>query len=263
MKDCVTLTVDVGNSQTVVGIFRSGEVVEHWRLTTRTATTSDEVFIRLNGLMSRASSVQPEEITHVGLSSVVPILERPWINAMNYLIKKEVQVVSHQNCLDLPIDYDNPSLLGADRICNALALREEGVKDGFVVDLGTASTFEILKEGRFIGGIILPGISSGLETLTDKAARLMPVSLHWPDKVAATNTDDAIRAGLLHGFTGQLQYLIKAMREETGLHNAPVVSTGGWSNILNERIVEIDRFDPYLTLKGIRLVALKGNGKLV
>jgi len=260
LKDTVTLTVDVGNSHTVIGVFREDQIVEHWRLTTRHSTTSDEVLIRISGLMTRGSSVAPEEVTHVGLSSVVPVLERPWVKALAFFLNRPVQVVSHTNCLNLPIDYASPPQLGSDRICNVLALRERGLEDGIVVDLGTATTFEIMKSGRFKGGLILPGISSGLEILTEKAARLMPVSLHWTGKLIADNTDDAIRAGLMYGFLGQLNFMIDGLVEEGGLKGASLIATGGWSTMISEKISIVDEFDPYLTLKGIRAVAILGNG---
>lgn len=258
-QDSVVLVVDVGNSHTVIGIYRGKEIVEYWRLTTQPQATSDEVLIRIAGLLAQ-SGVGKEEVTHIGISTVVPMLERPWIKALDYLLHKPVQVVNDKNCLGLNISYPNPALLGADRICNVLALKALGYEDGIVVDMGTATSFDVMQQGRFLGGMIVPGINASLDVLTQKAARLMPVTLDWPKRMIANNTDDAIRAGLLYGFTGQLEYLLNGIRKEMRVPDAKVFATGGWSVLLRDHTRSIDIYDPYLTLMGIREVALHGNG---
>ena len=139
MTKGVILVVDVGNSHTVVGIFRGDKIVDHWRLTTRPNTTSDEVLNRVSGLL-RFSEIKPNQITHIGLSTVVPAHERPWIKALTFLFNKPVQVVSSDNCLKLPIAYLNPSMAGSDRLCNVIALRDRGYTDAIIVDMGTATT---------------------------------------------------------------------------------------------------------------------------
>jgi len=260
MIESVVCVVDVGNSHTVVGLYRGNKVVEYWRLTTRKQTTSDEVLIRIDGLI-RHSQIKPGDITHVGLSTVVPVLERPWIKALEFLIKKPVQVVNHRNCLGLPIAYPNPANAGPDRLCNVIALRSLGYSDGVVVDMVTATTFDVMKNVGFAGGLIVPGINAALDVLTDKTARLLPVTLDWTDHLIADNTEDALRGGLLYGFLGQLEYLLKGIRAEMGNPTAPVLATGGWGKMLSQKTDLIDRYDPYLTLEGIRLVALGGNGR--
>lgn len=255
----VVLVVDVGNSHTVIGIFRGEEIEEYWRLTTQPQATSDEILIRIGGLLTQ-SGVDKEEVTHIGISTVVPMLERPWIKALDYLLHKPVQVVNDRNCLGLEISYPNPSLLGADRICNVIGLKVRGYEEGIVVDMGTATSFDVLQQGRFLGGMIVPGINASLDVLTQKTARLMPVTLDWPKRLIANNTDDAIRAGLLYGFTGQLEFLLAGIRKEMRSPHAKVFATGGWSVMLREHTKVIDEYDPYLTLIGIREVALHGNG---
>ena len=257
----VTFVVDVGNSHTVLGIFKGEKVVDYWRLTTRKATTSDEVMNRVGGLL-RFSKIKPEEITHVGLSTVVPALERPWVKALDSLLKKRVQVVNSKNCLGLKIDYQNPSMAGADRLCNVLAMREEGFENAIIVDMGTATTFDVLQNGAFAGGVIIPGINASLDALTEKAARLLPVTIEWPEKIVADNTDDAIRAGLLYGFLAQLEFLIGKIKKETGCEDMPVYATGGWGKTIARRTNLIDKYDPFLTLRGIRLVAMSENNSV-
>ncbi|NLB64431.1 MAG: type III pantothenate kinase [Fibrobacter sp.] len=255
----VIVVVDVGNSHTIIGVFRGEEIIEYWRLTTRTQATADEVLLRISGLLNQSSKLRNTEVTHIGLSTVVPMLERPWAKALNYLFEKPVKVVSARNCLGLSIDYPVPDLLGSDRISNVLALRENGYETGIVVDMGTATTFDVMKDGRFKGGIIAPGITVGLETLIQKTARLMPVTLDWTDKFIANNTDDALRTGVLYGFLGQLEYLLNGIIAELDLDNPiKVFSTGGWSNLLMKKTNLVHFYDPYLTLRGVRLVALQG-----
>lgn len=258
LQEPFSFVVDVGNSQTLLGIFKGDKVVEHWRLTTRKETTSDEVMNRVSGLI-RFSKIPIESITHVGLSTVVPVLERTWVKALQKFIKRPVQVVSSKNCLGCPIAYPNPRTLGADRLCNIIALRECGYSDAIVIDMGTATTFDVLKDGGFEGGLIIPGISASMDVLTEKAARLTPVSIEWPDKVIANDTDDAIRAGLLYGFMAELEALVGKIKAEMGKENVPVFATGGWGKTIVGRTEVIDKYDPYLTLRGIRLVALLGN----
>lgn len=261
IADSVTLVVDVGNTHTVVGIFKGTKVVDYWRLTTRKETTSDEVMNKVGGLLG-FSKIKPTEITHVGLSTVVPALERPWIKALDSLLKKRVQVVNSKNCMGLRIDYQNPSMAGADRLCNVLAMREAGFKNAIIVDMGTATTFDVMKDGAFAGGVIIPGINASLDALTEKAARLLPVTIEWPENVVADNTDDAIRAGLLYGFLAQLEFLIGKIKKEMGCDDMPVYATGGWGKTIARRTSLIDKYDPFLTLRGIRLVALNGNSSI-
>jgi type III pantothenate kinase len=253
----ISFVVDVGNSHTVIGIFKDTKVVDYWRLTTRKETTSDEVMNKVGGLL-RFSKIQSEEITHVGLSTVVPALERPWIKALDSLLKKRVQVVNSKNCMGLQINYQNPSMAGADRLCNVIAMRDAGFKNAIVVDMGTATTFDVMKDGAFAGGVIIPGINASLDALTEKAARLLPVTIEWPEAVVADNTDDAIRAGLLYGFLAQLEFLIGKIKKEMACDDMPVYATGGWGKTIARRTSLIDKYDPFLTLRGIRLVALNG-----
>ncbi len=258
-EENIVFVVDVGNSHTVLGIFCNGKIADHWRLTTQKETTSDEVMNRVNGLL-RFSSIAAQSITHVGLSTVVPALERPWIKALEKLLQKPVQVVCAENCMDLPIAYINPSAAGSDRLCNVLALKHQNYQNAIVVDMGTATTFDVLCDGTFAGGPIIPGISASLDALTEKAARLRSVTIKWPDKLIADNTDDALRAGLLYGFLAELESLITRIKAELGKENVPVFATGGWGKTIVQRVSLIDSYDPYLTLRGICLVALYGNG---
>ena len=258
----VVFVVDVGNSHTVIGIFEKEKVVEHWRLTTRKETTSDEVMNRISGLL-KFSKFKSADITHIGLSTVVPALERPWIKALEYLFNKTVQVVSYKNAVGLKINYQNPSMAGSDRLCNVIALKNTGHQNAIVVDMGTATTFDVMQNGTFVGGPIIPGINASLDALTEKAARLLPVTIEWPSKVIADNTDDALRAGLLFGFLAELEVLITQIKNELNSENVVVYATGGWGKTIARRTKLIDKYDPFLTLRGIRLVALDDKQKQI
>lgn len=250
------LCIDIGNSHTVMGIYEGSKVVEHWRLTTPGLATSDEIYLRAQALI-QSSSINPAKITHVGLATVVPALERVWVKALNNFLTPDVEVVNEQNCLGLQIDYDVPGLLGADRIANALALKNQGYETAIALDLGTATTFDILHQGIFKGGVILPGIAASLEVLTSKAIRLPEISIEWPDKMIGSNTEDSIRSGILYGFIGQLEYILKGIQRELGDEDIKIIATGGWGSLLGDKTPVLDQYDPYLTLEGIKQVALK------
>lgn len=254
------LCIDIGNSHTVMGIYEGSKVVEHWRLTTPPVSTSDEIYLRAQALI-QASSVSPAKITHIGLASVVPSLERVWVKALNKFLAPNVQVVSDQNCLGLEIQYEVPSLLGSDRIANALALRNQGYDTAVALDLGTATTFDVLHQGRFRGGVIIPGIAASMEILTSKAIRLPEISIEWPETIIADNTEDAIRSGILYGFIGQLEYVLKGIQKELNKEDIPLIATGGWGSMLGDRTPLLKHYDPFLTLEGIKLIALEGQGE--
>jgi len=259
MKHTLVLTIDIGNSQTAIGIYKDTNVETSYRLTTNDKTTSDEIFFRLSDLTKHFGR-RAKEFTHIGLSSVVPQLVRPWIKALDAYFNKPIQIVSSKNCLNLPIAYPRPASVGPDRLCNVIALRSLGLSGGIVVDMGTATTFDVLHNGGFAGGLIVPGISASMDTLTEKAAMLLPVSIKWTNKFVAKNTGDAMRAGILYGFLAQLDFLIKGIKKEIGMEDIPVIATGGWGKMLLKRTPLIKQYDPYLTLEGIRQVAINGNG---
>jgi type III pantothenate kinase len=259
MKTTLVLTIDIGNSHTAIGIYRNEKIEASYRLSTNEKITSDEIFISISTLAMHFSR-KPKEFTHIGLSSVVPQLVRPWIKALTAFFNKPVQIASSKNCLDLPIAYPRPGSVGPDRLCNMIALRSMGIQNGIVVDMGTATTFDVLHNGGFAGGIIVPGISVSMDTLTEKAAMLLPVSIKWTNKFIAKNTGDAMRAGILYGFLGQLDFLVKNIKKEMGMEEIPVIATGGWGQMILNRTPIVKKYDPYLTLDGIRQVAISGNG---
>lgn len=250
-----TLAVDIGNTHTVIGVFDGEQIREGWRITTRYISTSDEAFLRISGLLMRAE-IPAESITHAGLCSVVPDLDRVWSKALDKMLSFAPQIVSADNCLDLPIRYDHAGSLGVDRICNVLALRDRGLECAVALDLGTATTLDILKGGGFYGGVILPGLTASMDALTQNTAQLLSVTLSWPEQVIASNTADAMRSGILYGFLGELEYLMRQIQKELHVEHLPIISTGGWSAALSDRTENFGEFEPHLALRGIRLVAL-------
>ncbi len=250
------LCIDVGNTHTVVGLFQDAEVVDTWRLSTISTITSDEIFLRISLLIS-STGIDSKDISHIGLASVVPSLERVWIKALSKFTTPLVEIISGSNCMGLENNYENKSSVGADRLCNIIAMKGMGYSNAIAIDLGTATTFDVMKEGSFFGGVILPGIASSQEVLTQKAVKLTPVTLEWTDSVIARSTEDSIRSGILYGFLGQLEYLISKITDEMAVDgDVPVIATGGWSILLGEKTKMITKYDPILTLNGIRLVAL-------
>lgn len=259
MKRTLVLAIDIGNSQTAIGIYKDINIEASYRLTTNDKITTDEIFFKINDFMKHFGR-KPKEFTHIGLSSVVPQLVRPWLKALSLYFDKPTQIVSSKNCLDLPIAYPRPGSVGPDRLCNMIALRSMGILDGIVVDMGTATTFDVLRNGGFAGGLIVPGVSASMDTLTEKAAMLLPVSIKWTNRLVAKNTGDAMRAGILYGFLGQLDFLVNGIKKEIGMEDIPVIATGGWGQMLLNKTSIVKKYDPYLTLEGIRQVAINGNG---
>jgi type III pantothenate kinase len=193
------------------------------------------------------------------LSSVVPRVTEPLKTALEKLTGKRAMVVGPGIRTGMNLRVDEPGSVAADLIVGGVTASAYYGTPAIVIDMGTATTFDVMKDGGFAGGIIIPGISASLDVLTEKAARLLPVSIKWPKRLIANNTDDAIRAGLLFGFMAELETLVAKIKQEMGKKDVPVFATGGWGRTVVGHTKIIDTYDPYLTLDGVRLVALRGD----
>lgn len=258
------LVVDIGNTNTVIGLFdgspaggdavagapRTRAAIRHrWRLATRKDTTVDEIAISLHGLMR--SDADRAGVGATAMASVVPGLDDSWARALEEVFGAPPQVLDYSNCMGLKLDYEIPRQIGADRLANVLGAHALGHKRGVVVDLGTATTFDVFGEDAYYGGIICPGIKSSLRGLAQSAAKLSEVELRWTDKAIGKTTDDALRIGMLQGTLGQVEYLLKAVFAETGMRNPSVIATGGLAPLLGGRSRAIHAVEPDLTLIGI------------
>ena len=248
------LVVDIGNTQSVIGLFSQGKLVRKWRLTTIPNSTSDEVEFRVRGLLD-IEGVSPEDVTACVVATVVPSLDRPWRKALERITPhREVTTLSHRNC-GFPIEYGNPAQIGPDRLANALGVERLGIKDAIVIDLGTATTFDVVRDGHYLGGAIAPGIETGILTLTGRTARLPQVAIEVPEVATGRSTETAMHSGLLLGHIGMMEYLVARIRREEGIPNARVLATGGWSQVLGGLTSVIDEYHPDLTLEGLEWFA--------
>ena len=247
------LVVDVGNTQTHFGTFRGEELLEHWRFATVRESTADQLGAALRNLLElRGYSFGELEGSIV--SSTVPQLEPEWTTMVSRYLGHEMLVVGPGTKTGLPIRYDNPREIGADRLVNAVAIRERFGGPAVCVDFGTATTFDVLSgAGEYVGGAIMTGIEISLEALTERGARLPKVDLAPPKSVIGKNTIDAIRSGVVYGYAGAIDAILRRLYEELG-QDADVVATGGLSGLVVPYTEEIDEVDDLLTLTGLRLL---------
>lgn len=249
------LVVDVGNTKTVLGVFRSGEdePTGHWRISTGSPRTADEYVLLLDALLER-SGLRGEELTQSVVGSVVPAVTDVLREALAALVGEEPVVVD--SVLELPIrlDVEEPRTVGADRIVNTLAAKERFGRDTVAVDLGTATTFDcITADGVFMGGVISPGIQAGLEWLERRTAKLPGVELRPPERVIGRQTEACIQSGVFYSAVEAVDGIVRRVKVEWGRPDALVVATGGYADSVASRATTVDRLEPYLTLQGLAL----------
>ena len=244
------LAVDVGNTNTVLGLFTGEELVRSWRITTHARATGDEMALTFRGLLDE----QPE-ITGLALCSTVPsVLHelRPMLSSFFHEIP--VVIVEPGTKTGVPILTDNPKEVGADRIVNTLAAHQQFGGPCIVVDFGTSTNLDVVSaQGEFLGGALAPGIDISLEALSTKAAQLRKVEVARPRSPIGKNTVEALQSGAVFGFAGQVDGLVDRIIEEIGPVTA-VVATGGLASVVIGESETITHHDPHLTLTGLRLV---------
>jgi type III pantothenate kinase len=247
------LVVDVGNTQTHFGTFRGDELVEHWRFATVRESTADELGAALGNLLE-LRGLSFGDLQGSIVSSTVPNLEPEWTAMAQRYLGHEMLVVGPGLKTGMAIRYDNPREIGADRLVNAVALRARFGGPAVCVDFGTATTFDVVSaEGEYIGGALMTGIEISLDALTERGARLPKVELAPPKTVIAKNTIDAIRSGVVFGYAGAVDAILRRLYDELGGHVA-VVATGGLGRLVVPFTEEIEEVDELLTLTGLRLI---------
>jgi type III pantothenate kinase len=255
------LAVDIGNTNTVIGLFDRERIVRRWRLPTRKDTTVDEVALSLQGLLR--SGAERGDIRASGLASVVPTLDDSWARAMQDILGAAPQILDWSNCLGLKLEYEIPRQIGADRLANVLGAHALGFRQGVVIDLGTATTYDVFGPDCYYGGIICPGIQSSMRGLAQSAAKLSEVELKWVDKAVGATTEEALRIGMLQGTLGQVEYLLKAIFAEKKMRSPSVIATGGLAPVLGGRSRAIHAIEPDLTLIGINHLIGAKAGKAI
>jgi len=247
------LALDVGNTNTVIGVFEGQTLLRHWRLSTRREGTRDEYAMLIKGLFDFAG-LDFQRVSAVIISSVVPPLQGPLEEMVRQYFGVEPMVVGPGIKTGMPILYESPRDVGADRIVNAVAAFEAYGGPCIVVDFGTATTFDAISaRGEYIGGAICPGIGISAEALFQHAAKLPRVDVTQPKAIIGRNTVGSMQAGLFYGYLSLVEGVVARMRAELG-GRATVIATGGLAQLLLAESAAVDHVDPLLTLTGLRIL---------
>ena len=252
------LLVDVGNTNIVLGVHNGQEYIASWRISSDGNKTSDEYSIQVMQLFN-VREIDPKEIKGVIVSSVVPNIMHSLENMLRKCFCHEPIIVGPGIKTGINIKYDNPKEVGADRIVNAVAAHEIYKKSAIIIDFGTATTFCALrKNGDYLGGCICPGIRISADALFERAAKLPRVELEVPKTIICKSTVTSMQAGILFGYIGQVEYIVKKMKEEIknskNKEEPLVIATGGLANLIAKQTDFIDIVDSDLTLEGLKIL---------
>ncbi len=250
------LAIDVGNTETKLGVFASGDsakpILHMWRLGTARRRTSDEIGISFSALLRRANLAY-DDIEAVAISSVVPQNDRELAAACRDYIGREPRFFAPGAQHLIEVVTDRPREVGSDLVCAAIAARERHGAPVIVVGFGTATTFSaISREGRYAGAAIAPGIQISIDALVERTAKLPQIALDAPASVVGRDTVSALQSGIVFGFVGQTEGLVARMKRELG-DDAKVVATGGMAEVVARQSKVIDAVEPHLVLDGLRL----------
>ena len=251
------LLVDVGNTNIVIGVYKDNDYIAGWRLSTDSKKTSDEYGIQMMQLFHQ-SDLNPKEVEGIIISSVVPNI----MHSLENMVKKNFNInpiiVGPGVKTGINIKYDNPKEVGADRIVNAVAAHEIYRRDVIIIDFGTATTYCAVTEvGNYLGGCICPGVRISSDALFERAAKLPRVELELPKSIICKNTVSSMQAGILYGYIGQVEYIVKKIKSEMvsmGLEKPYVIATGGLAKLIAKSTDVIDKVDSSLTLEGLRII---------
>lgn len=249
------LCFDIGNTTTKMGLFRRDSIVPLivFRFPTAAASTPDSLHGTIENLLSSAhySSLKEQGISGIGISSVVKEVNDVFRKMAAHYYSIEPLIITHAACKDIKIDYERPEMLGPDRIANAVAAHRLYGNDCLIIDLGTATTFTVLREGSLIGGIIAPGVETAAKSLLANTSMLVDVPISPPVSVIGKNTQDCIRSGLFYGWLSMIKGLVVKIFQNKNIQ-FPIVVTGGHAKTFAGHFEFPCTIDPLLTLKGVR-----------
>lgn len=245
------LAVDIGNTNITLAVFKGDKVIANFRMTTKTPRTSDEYGLFLTDLL-RTKGIKVVEIKAVIIASVVPNIMHSFNNAIIKYFKIKPMVVGAGTKTGIKIATANPKEIGADRIVDLVAAYEIYGGPVIVIDFGTATTYDLVtKDGSFIAGITSPGIRICANALWQETAKLPEIEIKKPKSILAKDTISSIQSGLVYGYIGQTEYIVKKMIEEAGLEEVKVVATGGLGKLIADSTEAIGHYDANLTMKGL------------
>jgi type III pantothenate kinase len=260
-EDRLLLALDVGNTHTVLGVFHNKNLLGHWRISTERERTVDEYGMAIRGLLSLARIDHGKVggfVASCVVPPLIPIVERV---ARRYFDLEAIMVEPGVKT-GMPILYDKPQEVGADRIVNGVAAFAKYGGPAIIVDFGTATTFDAISaQGEYLGGAIAPGIMISAEALFQKAARLPRVEIRRPDAIIGKSTVVSMQSGLYYGYVGLVEGILQRMKKEMG-RSTRVVATGGLSTIFSPETHMIDHVDPDLTLEGLRIIYERNQSKV-
>ena len=247
------LVFDVGNTNIVLGVYEGSHLLVNWRISTDRQKTTDEYGMLVLSLFAYRN-IAPHSVQAVIISSVVPPLMAPLSRMAQRYFHVEPLIVGPGIKTGMAIKYENPRDVGADRIVNAVAAYEKYGGPLIIIDFGTATTFcAVAENGDYLGGAIAPGIGISTEALFQRAAKLPRIELAKPKTVICRNTIASMQSGIIFGFVGQVDEIVRRMKEELG-HDAQVVATGGLANLIAQESGTIVHVEPFLTLEGLRMI---------
>jgi type III pantothenate kinase len=243
------LAIDVGNTQTVLGLYDGENLRDHWRVATESHRSGDEL-----GALLEALVPDLDAIDGVCLSSTVPALVRSYEDFVARFTSAKLLVLGPGVRTGVPVRSDDPREVGPDRIANAVAVKERYGVPAIVVDFGTSTNFDVVSsDGEWLGGVLAPGIEISMDALFERAARLFRVEFTAPPTVIGKTTAASLQSGLVYGFVGQVDEIVTRIRGELGTE-ARAIATGGLADLIAPHSSTIELVDPWLTLEGLRLV---------
>ncbi|MCC3145840.1 type III pantothenate kinase [Halanaerobium sp. Z-7514] len=248
------LTMDIGNTNTVLGLYEGDELTTHWRISTNRSKTPDEYGILFRNLFE-SENIKSDSVNSIIISSVVPPILRILKKTSYRYFGLNPLVIGPGVKTGMNIKTDNPKEVGADRIVNAVAASQLYSGPLIIVDFGTATTFcAVSAKGEYLGGAIAPGIGISTEALFNQSAKLPRIELIEPGNAIAKNTVDGMKSGIVYGFVGQVEYLVDKFKAELS-EKAVVIATGGLVTLISAETDKIDYVEPFLTLEGLKYIA--------
>lgn len=248
------LVIDIGNTNTVLGVYREKELLADWRVSTDREKTADEYGILLTSLFGH-NGFKTREITGIAISSVVPPVMPAFVGMCKKYFGVEPLIVGPGIKTGLSIKYENPKEVGADRIVNAVAALELYGGPLIIVDFGTATTFcAVTEAAEYLGGVIAPGIGISVDALFQRAAKLPRIELIKPPTVIGRNTVASMQSGIIYGTVGLVDEIVSRMKKEMGGREPLVVATGGFAHLIGPESRQINKVNPHLTLEGLRIL---------